>query len=112
MSGNDIKALLQDAQKNSSLRLKLSQDRTSKELASSANQEGYSISERDAKRILAGAYLTSDDVSQSERQEILGGIALDFLDRVEDRLDRDFRILTESDAWERAEEFYDYVCDS
>lgn len=111
MSDKGVKELIRDARTDATLRMRLSQDRTSEELATSANKEGYNISQRDAKRILAGAYLTSDEVSQKEREEILGGFALDFLDQVEDRLDRDFRILDDSDAWKRAENFYTAVCE-
>jgi hypothetical protein len=109
MSSDGLGSLIEDARNNSSLRLRLSQDRSADEMAASANQKGYAIDANDARKILAGAYLTSNDVSQSERQALVGGFSWDYLEKIENRLDGDYRFLEDEDAWERAREFYEYV---
>jgi len=103
---DDAMKLIMDAQSDSSLRTRLSQDRSATELAETASRKGYSLSAKQARRILAGAYLTSNNVSEDKRRDIMGGLAWDFLKRVEDELNRDFGLLRKPGAWERAEEFY------
>jgi hypothetical protein len=112
MADDQVMDLIEEAIDNSALRRKLAQDRTAAELAESANREGYSISEREARKILAGAYLTDDRRTEEERRDILGGIAWNFLEEVEDRLDRDFGLLESRDAWERSKSFHENVFQS
>lgn len=109
MSEKGVKSLIKEAQTNSRLRMRFSQDRSSEEMVTSANKQGYTISKKDARKILAGAYLTSDRVGKEEQDEILGGIAFNYLEEVESRLDRDFRMLEDKVTWERTEGFYEYV---
>lgn len=109
MADEHVLDLIDEATRNQGLRRRLANDRTAAELAESAGKAGFSISEREAKQILAGAYLTAEERTESECQEIMGGLAWNFLDDVEDRLDRDFSILEESNAWERSRDFYEHV---
>jgi hypothetical protein len=101
--------LIRDALDNRSLRIRLSQDRSPAELAESANQKGYALSEKDAKKILAGALLTDDSLTQEQRQKLVGGLKWDYLDRVEAALDGDYQFLRDRDTWVRTREFYEYV---
>lgn len=109
MGDEHVLDLIEEAVNNQALRKRVAHDRTAKELAESANKEGFGISKKEARKILAGAYLTSDELSDADRQEIIGGLAWDFLDKVEDRLDRDFGLLAKRDSWERAKDFYENV---
>lgn len=106
---DEVLSLIEDAQEDSGLRLKLSQDRSAEELSASANQKGYSISTKDARKILAGAYLTSESVSEQDKQSLVGGLNWNYLRKVEKRLDGDFRFLETVEAWNRTEGFYEYV---
>lgn len=104
-----VTTLIDDAAKTKSLRIRFSQDRSAEEFVESATREGYSISERDARKILAGAFLTSDAVSEELRNKLVGGLSWDYLKKVEQALDGDFSFLTDPDAWERAKGFYLHV---
>lgn len=109
MSADDVENLIDDAKSNSSLRLRLSQDRTAQEMAESANKQGYSISSREAKKILAGAYLNSDEVPQKKKEQLVGGLSWNYLEKIENELDGDYRFLEKREAWLRTSEFYDFV---
>lgn len=105
----DLSELLDDAIRSKTLRTRFSQDRSADELVDSARQKGYGISERDARKILAGAFLTSDSISQEVKNRVAGGLSWDFLRKVENELDGDFQLLANRDAWERAREFNQHV---
>lgn len=109
MGEQHVVDLIEAAMTNSLIRERLANDRTSAELAETATKEGYGITGEEAQKILAGAYLTSDECSAEERQQIMGGLAWDYLDKVEERLDRDFSLLKNRDSWERALDFYENV---
>lgn len=109
MASDGAYDLIRDALNNRSLRVRLSQDRSPSELAESANKKGYALSEKDAKKILAGALLTDDSLSQEQRQKLVGGLKWDYLDRVEAALDGDYRFLENRDTWDRIRDFYEYV---
>jgi hypothetical protein len=101
--------LIQEALTNRTLRVRLSQDRSSAELADSANKKGYVLSEKDAKKILAGALLTDESLNEEQKQKLVGGLKWDYLDRVEAALDGDYRLLEDRETWERTRDFYEYV---
>lgn len=109
MSDDGVKQLIEDALNNKALRTRFSQDRSATEMVESAAKEGYALSERDARKVLAGAYLTSDDVSSDQQNQLVGGLSWNFLQKVEDKLDGDFSLLSESSAWRRSLDFYEYV---
>ena len=109
MADEHVFDLIEEATQNKGLRRRMANDRTASELAESANKAGFSISEREAKQILAGAYLTADDRTEAEKQEILGGLAWGFLDEVEKRLERDFSLLDKPESWQRSRDFYENV---
>lgn len=113
MSENEdaVTTLIEDAATTESLRLRFSQDRTAEEFVESAAKEGYSISKRDARKILAGAFLTSDSVGEGLRNKLVGGLSWNYLEKVEEALNGDFSLLNDPDAWKRAEEFYLHVFD-
>lgn len=110
MAGNaDLTNLIEDAVDSGLLRRRFAQDRTAPELVESARKEGYNISDRDARKILAGAYLTSDRVDSDVRNRIAGGLSWDYLKKVESELDGQYSFLDDRDAWKRARDFYEYV---
>ena len=109
MAIDEAYRLINDALEDRSLRIRLSQDRSSAELAESAVKTGYEISQKDAKKILASALLTSDSLSQENREALVGGLKWDYLDRVEAALDGDYRLLEERSTWNRALDFFEYV---
>ncbi len=109
MASDGAYDLIREALKNRALRVRLSQDRSPVELAESANKKGYNLSEKDAKKILAGALLTDKSLNEEQRQKLVGGFKWDYLDRVEAALEGDYRLLEARDTWERTRDFYEYV---
>lgn len=109
MSIDETYRLIKSALKERSLSARLSQDRSPAELAESAAKTGYKISKKEAKKILASALLTSDSLSQENREALLGGLKWDYLDRVEAALAGDYRLLEDRATWDRALDFFEYV---
>ncbi|MFB6357343.1 MAG: hypothetical protein ABEJ65_12620 [bacterium] len=109
MSDESVMELIEEAHQNRKLRMKLSQDRSADELASSANREGYSISDREARKILAGVALTSDQLSDEQRQKLLAGLSWNFVEKAINTLGRDLSLLEEQETWSRTGDFYKNV---
>ncbi|MFB6345366.1 MAG: hypothetical protein ABEK50_06295 [bacterium] len=106
---DNLKELIQNALQSDSLRLRFSQDRSSDELVESAARKGYSISRKDAQKILAGAFLTSEEVSEDLKNQLVGGLSWDYLNKFEAAMDGDLSMLEEKRTWERVLDFYEYV---
>lgn len=109
MATDEVYELINDALGDRSLRIRLSQDRSPAEMVESAARTGYEISKKDARKILASALLTSDSLSQENREALVGGLKWDYLDRVVAALDGDYRLLEDRDTWDRARDFFEYV---
>lgn len=106
---DQLKSLMEEAISRENLRLRFSQDRSVSEFVDSARREGYSLTERDVKKILVGAYLTDENLGAEQKNRLIGGLSPNYLDKVEGAIDGDYSFLADARAWERSRDFHDYV---